>query len=792
MKPFIKLTMCCLLLVLIGASATAQAQRSSLRGTVTDSSGAAVRKARVALRTQSGFVARASITDERGEFSFDNLSAGDYRLTVEAEGLMQAGGAQNVSLQEGQESRITVSLIISAIRESVIVSATRTELSAAEVTASVYVVSVNDLLRAQRVSALDALRSSPGVTVVQTARRGGLTSLFVRGGESDYNKVLIDGVPINDAGGAFDLSDLTTENAERIELVRGAQSALYGSDAVSGVLQFVTRRGASATPELEVSAEGGSFRFNRQWARLAGATGGFDYALSFAHLRTDGRDRNDDYQNRTASANLGYRFSQSAQLRMTARNENTEAGVPGATARLFPDPDERARRRRIAAAARFDAQTAQRWHQSLSFVYAESNRLNFDPAAQDLSKPDTPPDTNFAFNDFASLFNNHQRRRGLRYQSDLILPYGNLFSAGIDYEQERAVFDSGFTGQNRVAPERTNAGIFLQNQFSYAARLLVTAGLRIEHNRADLPASLAKILNDLGSANFTGQPGFGTKLAPKVSTAIVISRGNDQGAVGATKLRANYGEGIKEPTLVESFSPNRFFLGNPALRPERSRSFDLGLEQLFWRERLRVEATWFDNRFRDQIAFVGDPATFGGPIRTADGRLTHFINNDRARAHGVELVISARPSRQLSLRGHYTRLKTKLVSAADVIDFSTLKLVPNREVGLPLLRRPLHSGALNVAWTAERFELNLDASFVGRRRDLDPVSFSRFDAQGRPIYNDGYARLDLASTYQLTPRVTAFARIENLLNQDYQEVLGYPAYRLTFSAGMRFRIGGEK
>ena len=124
--------------------------------------------------------------------------------------------------------------------------------------------------------------------------------------------------------------------------------------------------------------------------------------------------------------------------------------VPGPTARLFPDPDERARRRRITTSIKLDDQTTTRWHQSLAFVYAESKYLSFDPAAQDLTKPTTPPDTTFAFNDFANYFNNHQRRRGLRYQTELILPYNQLLSAGVDYEQERAVFDSGFTGRDRV------------------------------------------------------------------------------------------------------------------------------------------------------------------------------------------------------------------------------------------------------------------------------------------------------------------------------------------------------
>ncbi len=266
------------------------------------------------------------------------LLPGDYLLSVEADGVTQQGGAQPVKVIAGRQFQIAIPLVAAAIEDSVIVSATRTESRSGETPASAYVISATDLARSQKVAIFDALRSSPGVTVAQTSRRGGVTSLFIRGGESDYTKVLIDGVPINDAGGSFDLADFTADNAARVELIRGTQSAVYGSDAMAGVLQFITHRGATVTPEFEIAAEGGSFGFNRQFARFSGATGPFDYSYSYTHLRTNGRDRNDDYQNRIVSANIGYRLTSRTQFRFTARSENSGTGVPGATAKLFPDP----------------------------------------------------------------------------------------------------------------------------------------------------------------------------------------------------------------------------------------------------------------------------------------------------------------------------------------------------------------------------------------------------------------------------------------------------------------------
>lgn len=763
---------------------SAQDARQTVRGTVLDSSGAAVAGARVTLRNPNGFVVREQNTDLKGQFQLADLSPDVYRLTVEAEGLTQPGGGEEVRLDRSGVAEKTIRLAVSAIRDGVVISDTRTETRAAESLSSVYLVSANELLRSQRSNVLDALRSSPGVTVMQTARRGGVTSVFVRGGESDYTKVLIDGIPINDGGGAFDLSDLTTENADRIELVRGAQSALYGSDAMSGVLQLVTRRGTSATPELDISAEGGSFAFNREWIALAGAVGRFDYSGSFAHLSTNGRDRNDDYQNRTASASLGYRFNERAHLRLTARNENSGLGVPGATANHFPDPDERARRRRIVTGLRLDDQTLAAWHQSVAFVYAESDQSSFDPVGQDLSKPSTPPD-NFSFTDFASYFRNHQRRRGLRYQSDIVLPRGNLVSAGVEFEQERAVFLSGLERRSRVAPDRRNLGAFVQDQVTFLPRWSLTAGFRVESNHAEVPASLVTILGQIGSAPYTGRVGFGTKFVPKVATAVHLRSGSSSGTLGALRLRAGYGEGIKAPTLVEAFSPNVFFLGNPALKPERARSFEIGIEQLFWNERLRLEGVFFENHFRDQIAFVGNPRTFGGPVPLPDGRLTNFVNFDKARARGMELIARLRPVRQLSVNGHYTFLASKQTAAADTINFETFALGPNPEVGLSLLRRPRHSGSFTLSWAGERMEANLMGFMVGERRDVDPVTFSRMAT------NKGYSKLDLAGAYRLTTYLKMFARIENLTNSDYQEVLGYPAYGLTFSAGIRLRLGRQ-
>lgn len=828
MKAILRSSIIFMMIIYICGSAIAQS-RGSLRGIVVDAQAAPVRGARVVLLVNDKQAVRETFTNDRGLFELDALKPGSYAIAVEADGLTQTGGAQPISISAGGEFRIAIPLTVAAVETSIVVSATRTDARSDESPAMAFVIPGSELERLQQIDILDALRFSPGVTVAQMGRRGSPTSLYVRGGEPDYTKVLIDGIPVNESGGAYDFADLTSDGA-RVELVRGAQSAIYGSDAMTGVLQYFTPRGSTSVPEFDFAGEGGSFGYNRQFARLSGANGKFDYSTSYTRIADSGRGANDDYQNNVISANLGYVFNSRTQLRVTARNENSGIGQPGPTAVYYADPDERAKNRHFNAGARLEDQTNKNFRQSLSFAYSESDFLSFDPTAEDLSRGNTPPisqpfsqqtflqqpflqqpflqqeflqqiDTSAPTIDRSYYMNNHYRRRGLRYQTDLSdladltglnLLRGHFITAGLEYEDEHAVLDSGFGGLSRVAPMRENFGGFVQDQFTYFSRLVINLGFRLEKDQASVPDGLDMTLVGLGSQPYMGKVGFGTEVMPKIGALYLLRRAGLQSVIGATRLRANYGEGLKSPTMIEAFSLNPLLLGNPDLKPERSRNFDVGLEQFLWGDKLRIEGVYFKNRFIDQVAFVSDPNTFGGPVRLADGVLTNFINDDRASAQGFEFSLSAHPNRWIRFDGNYTLLDSNLDTAAEIYNSATGALMNNPEVGLPLLRRPRNSGSASIAFIARSFDTTLDGVFIGRRRDYDPAYFSTFDSQGRPIYNGGYARLNLTGSYRLTSNVSLFGRVENLLNQDYQEVLGYPAYRMTFSTGLRFRIGGGR
>jgi outer membrane cobalamin receptor len=763
-------------ILFLSSTTLAAVPTGRIEGTVKDPTGSILIQAHITLRDLSGAVVYQANANSKGQFAFE-VSAGKYMVTVEATGFSQPEKIV-VEVQAGETKTTDVQLVVAAISDHLVVTATRTPTSRDEIAGSVSVITNEDLQRAHQSQISEPLRLIPGLAVLQSGGRGGITSIFTRGGESDYNKVLIDGVPVNAAGGLFDFGFLTPENLERIEVARGPRSALFGSDAMTGVIQLFTRRGATETPELELSAEGGNLDSHRETAILSGLTPWFDYAGSYAYQKTDGRFRNSDFLNRSASINLGFKLSSQADLRITSRLNNNTLGVPDAVARQFADPDQRQKHHDMALNGAVDWRTTSRWSQTARFIFAEFNTHSFDPAAQDLSLPDTPLLPPGAFgNDFAFSFRDHQKRLGFQYQTFASLSSTNVLTGGVDFEHESAVFTDDFS---RVSPERNNLGLYVQDQMSIADRLFVTAGVRLERNSGDVPADLLDTLAGLGNLAPIGDVGFGVKANPKIATTFFWRR-HQEGKFGATRFNASFGTGIKEASLVEAFSPSIFFLGNPSLKPERAISFDVGFAQEFFNRKASLEATYFDNRFRDQIVFVFDPLTFG-PVQLEGGRLTNFINQERASARGLELIGAARPALKLRVAASYTFLNSRLNQS----DKSPA------EIGLPLIRRPRHSGTLEMNWIDNRYDLSLDGSLVGKRRDLDPITGSRFNAQQQPIFNQGYAKLNASGSYRINHRFTAFLRVENLLNQEYEEILGFPAYKINFRTGLRVRIGGGK
>src|SRR5271165_2798132 len=313
----------------------AQSANAHLSGTVTDPSGATVGGVRVAARLESDRGSNISTATSSSDGSYNlSLPSGRYRIQFSSDSF----GPKEVllSLQANESRTLPVRMELAVLSANVLVTSQTEPIPMQQSAAPSSAITRQEIDQRQSVFIADALIYSPGVTIARTGINGGTASLFLDGGNSNFTKVLVDGSAINPPGGAVDFSLLTTDNIDKIEIVRGAESAFYGTDAVSGVVQLFTHRGSTHTPAFTVFAEGGSYSSGRGGGQLSGLVGGFDYSGAASYYSTDGQGPNDNFINRTLSGNFGYTFSENNQLRLTIRNNTSDAGIPGPT--VFPPP----------------------------------------------------------------------------------------------------------------------------------------------------------------------------------------------------------------------------------------------------------------------------------------------------------------------------------------------------------------------------------------------------------------------------------------------------------------------
>jgi outer membrane cobalamin receptor len=713
------------------------ASAADLKIVVQDASGRPVSAARVALLDADKTVS-VQTTTAQGTAVFHGTEARSYRAQVFAPGF----ASRTEELRAGEEETI-VELHVASIPETVNVTAARLPLPTEQSAADVSELSGNELRALQPVSAAEAIRFLPGVVVNAAGRRGGQASLFVRGGESRYNKVIVDDVTINDPGGTFDFGVVPLSEVDRVEFVRGAESTLYGSDAMTSVVQFWSRNGTSRTPDLRFGAEGGTFETARGYASVAGAWRAIDYNVFGEQFNTSGQGVNDAYGNASQGGNIGVTFSPRNVLRIRARHSNNRTGVPGITTfggeqRLPPDSDTRARQNNFLASAVWTLSAPNKWqHRFTGFEY--NHKRSVVDEFQDPGRGNAFGSFDFPFSDFASI-----NRAGFEYQGEYWASDWAKSAFGYRFEDE-----NGFVGDLTLPPLthalRRNHEIYGQQVITWR-RLAVVAGGRFVHSES-----------------------FGNKGVPRVALSYLLRRGGN--VFSGTRLRGSYATGIKEPRFEESFGIGAFnIIPNPNLKPEENRAFEAGFEQQLFGNKAAFTATYFNNLFRNRIDFtVLDFTTFQ----------SQYINVNKALAHGVELALSVRASRNMEVQGGYVYTSTEILEAPLASD-------PLLDVGSPLLRRPKHSGNLLVTYSRTRWGGMLGGSFIGRRADSD------FFGLLPPVtYVAGYARVDLGAWFAVSRWATAYINVENALNRKYEESAGYPGLRANFRAGMRFRFGGE-
>ncbi len=748
MKRHPALWLLAVLSVLLFSVRLAAQQLASFTGTILDPSGAAVAKAQISVENRAaGSAPLRAASDASGRFALD-LPPGSYRLRIT--GASFAAFEQDFRLTAGERREITVRLSLDPASAKVIVTAEPLPAAAESVAAPVDVVTQQDISTLQFTSVTEAISNLQGVSIGQGGRMGGPVSLFLDGGNSNYTKVLVDGVSLDAPGGAVDLSPFTLDDVAKIEVVHGAESALYGSDAMTGAVQIITARGSTHEPALDLVGEGGNFSSARGSATLSGLAGPFDYLIGFGRYDTDGEGVNDAFRDETFSGNFGWRFTDADSVRLVLRNNTSDAGIQGQTLITPPELNEYNALHNFSAALSgdFAAGTHWRFHALLSEAYLRqiydnplsSYYLSPDPFMLCTGMPRSPfavPSSEFCDYTFFS-YNQFNRVNG-EAQATYVGAKGSV-TAGYAYEVE-----NGWLSDIDSHARRNNQAGYLEARYLLSPRLTATAGVRAEDNS-----------------------NFGTRVVPRLGLAYLAYKGGED--FGPTRLHLSYGLGIKEPSLDESYGTDPCYPGNPNLRPEQSSSTHAGVDQFFDGDRISVSLDGFYNRFHNMISF-GETTIPGCSYAGT------YFNTDLAQAGGTNLKVEAKAARWLRIGAGYAYDDSLVIRAPNATDPATIP-------GNRLLRRPLNSGSLIVNTAYRQWNLNLVGYYSGSRTDSDFLGLGL-------TRTPPYARFDVTGSYAAGHGVELFGRVQNLLDRQYQLILGFPALGREFRGGVKYHLGGR-
>lgn len=779
-----------------------------IRGTISDPLGAVIPNARVELLRGSELAGTAT-AGPLGNFEFSSLRSGRYHIRAEAQHFTSER-SQDVYLGGGV-LQIDLNLKVGTTAQQIVVSATGTEIPDSQVGASISVISPAQYR--EKFDMSEPMRLVPGLQVIQAGQRGGQTTLFLRGGNENANKVLLDGIPINDIGGGVAFANIADSGISQIEVLRGPNSVLYGADALSGVINLTTSRGSTRLPELIVTADGGNFSTHQESASLAGAYRQLDYFSEFSRFDTRNSEPHSAFHNATFATNLGWTPVSSTQFRVTARRFATAVEDPNALHffGIADTPFQREDDTYIGVTAQ--NQTTSRWSNQLRYG-ATRLRFNFEkPSPAGIFDPIGfnylgMPVTIHGANGFSTTgqailsfagsypqrFDTLSNRDFVSAQSTYVFNPHLTALVGFRYENERGF--TNFSGTH-TPTDRDNFSYTFETQGNLWSRAFATVGLGVEKNQI-----------------------FGVKLTPRVSLAYYLFRPDSGGAFNGTKLKFNFGKGIKEPDIF-SESTSLFDLlsglGNgqqlisqfhiAPIGPERSRSYDFGLDQRLWNSRVRIGITLFHNQFSDQIEFVDKTALpqLGFP-QSLVGTGSFFgasVNSANFRAQGVETELEFDFGHGLHVRGSYTYLDAVVQRS-----FQSSALGPVTNPALPPIpigafsplqgarpfRRAPHSGSFLITYDQRKFTLGLGGYLVSRRDDStflsDPFFGPTMLLPNRNLAGS-YQKMDFSGSYRVTQALSLYASVENVLSQHYDAAFGFPALPLAFRAGMRITLGGE-
>ncbi len=633
-------------------------------------------------------------------------------------------GAPLLLVSEEQQKQKTVP---PPEHHEIVVTATRLETPAREVASSVTVISADDLSRLRRNFVLEALQEVAGVSVLQNGGQGGAASVFLRGANSEHTLVLMDGVALNDPinpSRSADLAHLETVNVERLEVLRGPQSPLYGSDAIGGVINIITRKG-EGKPRLTLTGAGGSYGTMTGQAAVSGSSRSLDYSFGISRYETrgissassayPGNTERDGYTNLTLSGRIEFRLKDNLQVSLVGRAIRAKTDIDNYGGTSGDDPNNSQDYRSDFFRTEFRSLLLKnRWEQKLGIAVVRSRRDH-----RNLPDEFHPLESETGF--FQS------RLFKLDWQNNFFVHPTNTLTLGVEFESETGeseyLSDGPWGPYESLFPRQTaeTVGFYAQDYLRLADRAFASIGVRFDHHSR-----------------------AGDVVTYRLAPAYIVP-------ASRTKFRASWGTGFKSPSLYQLFAPGTYFgpIGNPNLKPERVTGWEAGLEQPLLGDRLRLSAVYFDNAFRNLIDFDVSRG---------------YINIGKAETSGVEVEFEARPWDGVFFRASYTRLRAK-----------------NLTEGTDLPRRPkdkwsaLVSYAFLSKWTAS---FSLEHS--GERSDFD---YSAWLA--RPVTLPAYALINAVISYEFRPGLQAFGRLDNILNQKYETIYGYGTLGFSFQGGVK-------
>jgi iron complex outermembrane receptor protein/vitamin B12 transporter len=786
---------------------------ASIRGVVTDASGARITGATVQL-ISSGQVVGTAVSGADGSFQLLTGQRGRFFLVVSASKFRQL---ETPDFYAGQLDSIERSIVLEPewVRESIVVTATGTPTPQPQTGAATSVIGPNELELSQDTVSL--LRLMPGTFVAQAGQRGAQSSLFVRGGPSDANMVLFDGVNAGDLGGRFDFGTVSTTGLERSEVYRGPNSSLYGADAESSVVSMTTPHGTTSFPSLIFHGDWGNFQSSREELVGAGTFGKLDYLGAYSWQQTANDLPNDEFHVGTAAANIGYQPTGSTTIRGTVRYGVSATGVPGTWEFHHLADNATQKDQDLYISGSIDNQTTADFHNMVRYGATrkreqyhlwEQTGAVFDAYGNSYGDLVTITGANGysvtgrALMDYAGtypqgyeLFSN---RDAVVYQGDYAFTPHLTAQIGFGYEDER------YTG----AISRENYDYRAAVHGDFKNRLFYTLG------------------GDLEDYSL-----FGIQTTPRAGVSFYVFRPR-KGIFSGTRLMFNFGDAVREPSGTDQlYSLYTFLASNGGqstiealhitpIAPPTQRTYEGGLQQAFFSQRLMFETRFFHNEFGRQIEYVGinliptllpnltpaEQQALKEELQAA-GAYELTLNTQAYRALGVEATLEGGIGRDIFLRGGYTYLDSVIQRSYTNDDVELLGPVPTYN-GIPIgvysplvgarpFRRPPHTGFFTASYSHSRVTLLFNSAYVSRSDDSDFLGGSDIDFGNSLLLpnrnlDHGYAKLDLAGSFRLRDWIGVYGQVENMTNNQHIAPIGYPSLPTSVRIGLKLQWGREK